>query len=397
MKRIYLDYSASTPVLPEVWEFASGYCLNEYGNPSSLHDFGFQAKKAIEKTRKTVARFIAAPSAESILFTGSGTEANNIAIQGIVSNIASKPVHIITAATEHSSVDNVCHFLERQGHEVTFLPVDSTGIVALETVEKNIRTNTVLISIHWANSETGVIQPVRDIGDIALRHNVVFHSDAVQAIGKIPVDVTDAKISLLSSSSHKFYSLKGAGFLYADFADIRLRLMKRGFKTVSDDLVLMPLMYGGYQEMGLRPATENVPAIAAMGKALEIAETDMASESSRQTGLRDYFIDTVLDRIPGTRLNGSRKSRLPNNCNFCFRGVRAYELMLLLDRKGIACSSGSACSSHAEKPSRVLAAMGLSPEEAAGSLRFTLGRYTTKQDIDLAAGEIEGCVGKLLS
>ncbi len=395
MRPIYLDYAATTPVLPEVLEVANRYCLEQFGNPSSLHEFGFEAKKAIEHTRSTVARFIGASASESIIFTSSATESNNLAIQGLVLNIAEKPVHIITSETEHSSVYNVCTFLQGLGHDVTFLPVDSYGRVSPKALNKNIKPDTALISIHYANSETGVIQDIETIGEIALKSSMVFHTDAVQPIGRIQIDVLKSSISMLSCSAHKLYSIKGAGFLLADMADIRLRLVQRNIRLEADDSLLKPLMYGGSQEEGLRPSTENVPAITAMSKAIEIAAADMTAESQRQKELREYFIGSVLERIPGTDLNGSRQKRLPNNCNLCFRGVNAYELMLLLDRRGIACSIGSACTSHSEKPSRVLTATVLTSEEAAGSLRFILGRYTTLQDLDYAVEEIRRCVGKL--
>jgi len=391
MKRVYLDYASTTPMLPEVFESMKPFFFDTFGNASSLHDFGFRAQVALDGARQRVARFLGTDK-ENIVFTSGGTESNNLAIQGSVSNLRRPRPHIITSAIEHSSVYNTCRFLEERGCELTVLPVDRSGFVSASDVAAAIRDHTALISIHYANNEIGAIQPVRQIGEIADQRDIIFHVDAVQAFGKVPIDIYGEKISLLSVSAHKIYGPKGVGFLF-----INQSHMRRIVKQSDSDRGLRPLMYGGPHEMGLRPSTENIPGIVGLGTAVELAAGCMAQEAMRQQQLRDYFIDAVLQSIPGTKLNGARENRLPNNVNLCFTGVSSYELMLLLDGEGVACSSGSACSAQSEKPSRVLTAIGLSDADARSSLRFTLGRFTTQSDIDYVVEKLPDAIKRLTS
>jgi cysteine desulfurase len=389
MKKVYLDYASTTPVLPEVFESMKPYFSDQFGNASSLHDFGFRAQVALDAARQRVAKFLGTDK-ENILFTSGGTESNNLAIQGSVFNLRLPRPHIITSAIEHSSVYNTCRFLEERGCELTVLPVDRNGFISISDVKAAIKDHTALISIHYANNEIGTIQPVHQIGEIADQYNILFHVDAVQAFGKVPIDIYGENISLLSVSAHKIYGPKGVGFLFINQSHMR-RIVKQSDSGRS----LRPLMYGGPHEMGLRPSTENIPGIVGLGTAVELAAATMTQEAERQQQLRDYFIDAVLQSIPGSRLNGARENRLPNNINLCFTGVSSYELMLLLDGEGIACSSGSACSAQSEKPSRVLTAIGLSDADARSSLRFTLGRFTTQSDIDYVVEKLPGAIKRL--
>ena len=386
MKPIYLDYAATTPAAPEVIAAMQPYFGEIFGNASSLHDFGFRARQGIETARSTIADFIGA-AADDIIFTGSGTESNNIAVQGCVFAAGRVPAHIIISAVEHSSVYSTCTFLESLGHELTVVPVDREGMVDSGAIEAAIKDTTVLISVQYANNEIGTLQPIARIGRIAEKYGIVFHTDAVQAFGKIPINVIEQKITLLSAAGHKFYGPKGAGLLYVNRHETTARLAARGIRTLPDT-VLQPLMYGGPQESGLRPATENTPGIVGLGKAVELARDTMAGTAERERKLRDYAIGRLLSEIPGAGLNGHRFERLPNNINIRFENVNAYELVLLLDRHGIACSSGAACSSQSAKPSRVLAAIGLTAQEAAESLRLTLGKYTEKEDIDYVISKL---------
>ena len=393
MKKVYLDYASTTPVLPEVFESMRPYFSDQFGNASSLHDFGFRAQVALDEARRRVAQFLGTDK-ENIVFTSGGTESNNLAIQGSVFNLHLPHPHIITSAIEHSSVYNTCMFLQEQGCEVTILPVDRNGFISIDALKAAVKDNTALISIHYANNEIGTVQPIRQIGEIAAQYNVLFHVDAVQAFGKIPIDVYGENISLLSVSAHKIHGPKGIGFLFIHKSQMG---SNKGLQRKRPDQVLRPLMYGGPHEMGLRPSTENIPGIVGLGTAVELAAATMAQEAMRQQQLRDYFIDAVLQSIPGTRLNGARENRLPNNINLCFTGVSSYELMLVLDGEGIACSSGSACSAQSEKPSRVLTAIGLSDVDARSSLRFTLGRFTTQSDIDYVVEKLPNAIKRLKS
>ena len=386
MKRIYLDYAATTPAAVEVIAAMQPYFGENFGNASSLHDFGFRSRQGIETARRTIADFIDA-TADDIIFTGSGTEANNMAVQGCVYAAGRLPAHIITSAVEHSSVYSTCMFLESLGHEVTVVPVDSQGLVDADAIEAAINDRTVLITVQYANNEIGTLQPIARIGSIAEKHGIVFHTDAVQAFGKIPINAVEQKITLLSAAGHKFYGPKGTGLVFVNRREAALRLASRGIKTLPDT-VLQPLMYGGPQEAGMRPATENTPGIVGLGRAVELARDTMAINAERERKLRDYAIERLLSEIPGSTLNGHRFERLPNNINIRFEGANAYELVLLLDRHGIACSSGAACSSQSSKPSRVLGAIGLTAREAAESLRLTLGKYTEKEDIDYVIAKL---------
>jgi len=389
MKKVYLDYASTTPVLPEVFESMKPYFSDQIGNASSLHDFGFRAQVALDEARQRVARFLGTDK-ENIVFTSGGTESNNMAIQGSVFNLRLPRPHIITSTIEHSSVYNTCRFLEERGCELTVLPVDRNGFISISDVKAAIKDHTALISIHYANNEIGTIQPIHQIGEIADQYNILFHVDAVQAFGKVPIDIYGENISLLSVSAHKIYGPKGVGFLFINQSHMR-RIVKQSDSVRS----LRPLMYGGPHEMGLRPSTENIPGIVGLGTAVELAAAAMTQEAERQQQLRDYFIDAVLQSIPGTRLNGALENRLPNNINLCFPGVSSYELMLLLDGEGIACSSGSACSAQSEKPSRVLTAISLSDADARSSLRFTLGQFTTQSDIDYVVEKLPGAIKRL--
>jgi cysteine desulfurase len=364
MSGIYLDHAATTPVNPEVMEAMKPYFSGEYGNASSIHDFGIRAREAVEKSREIVADFLGAEK-DSIVFTGSGTESDNIAVQGAAFKHGRSGPHVITSMIEHPAVFKTCEFLQNLGFEVSFLPVDVQGLVDPEALKKAIKKNTVLISISYANNEIGTIQPVKEIGEIAREHGINFHTDAVQAFGKLPINVQKENINFLSGSGHKLYAPKGVGILYAADLDS-----------------VQAIMHGGHHEMNLRPSTENVPGIVGLAKAVEVAASVMEKETVRELELRDYLIERVLNEVPGAWLNGSAKHRLPNNANFGFKGVSGYDLVLGLDREGIACSTGSACHSDSIEPSRVLTSLGLPPEDAMSCIRVTVGRSTEKQDID---------------
>ncbi len=378
-KLIYLDYNATTPVHPEVVEIMNKYFLNDFGNAGSVHNFGLNAHNALDNARNTIANFIGAKPIE-ILFTSGGSEANNMALQGILYKQKelrpnTRP-HLIIDAIEHPAVWETANFLEREGFEVTRLPVDNEGFVNPKTVEEAIKPNTALISIMYANNEIGTINPIKEIGKIAHMHNVWFHTDAVQAFTKTPINVKSDNIDLLSVSAHKFYGPKGVGFLYVkNDSDVH-----KNVSTASQ--YLRPLMYGGSQEFNLRPATENVPGIIGMAKAIDIANADLIGENNRLIKLRNYLINHILKEIPNTKLNGPMINRLPNNVNICFNGVFAYDLMVELDNVGIAASVGAACHAEETKPSRVLLGIGRSNIEAESSMRFSLGRWTSQENID---------------
>jgi cysteine desulfurase len=364
MSRIYLDHAATTPVTPEVLDAMKPYFSVEYGNASSIHDFGVRAREAVEKSREVVTGFLGADK-DSIIFTGSGTESDNIAVQGSAFRHGRSGPHIITSMIEHPAVFATCEFLQTLGFEVTFLPVNGQGLVDPESLKKEIKKNTVLISIMYANNEIGTIQPVSEIGGIAREHGINFHTDAVQAFGKVPVNVRNENITLLSGSGHKLYGPKGVGILY-----------------ISDRSAVSAIMRGGHHEMNLRPSTENVPCIVGLAKAVETAAGVLEGETRRELELRDYLIDGVLSGVPGSWINGSKKRRLANNANFGFKGLSGFDLVLGLDREGIACSTGSACHTASVEPSRVLTSLGLSNEDAMSCIRVTIGRGTVKDDID---------------
>jgi cysteine desulfurase len=364
MKRIYLDYAATTPTHPEVVEAMLPYFSDAFGNPSSIHSFGQEAKAAIEEARDQVAALIGARR-EEIVFTGGGTEADNFALKGVASANEKRGNHIITTSIEHHAVMETCKFLERRGFEVTYLPVDNYGVVAPEDVNKAITDKTILISVMHANNEVGTVEPIAEIGRIARERGVYFHTDAVQTVGRIPVDVNELGVDLLAMSAHKLYGPKGVGALY----------IRKGTRII-------PFMHGGEQERRRRASTENVAGIVGFGKAVEIAQEEMGEEVKRVIPLRDKLITGLCQQIDHTRLNGHPSQRLPNHVNVSIEFVEGESMLLNLDLEGIAAATGSACSSSSLEPSHVLLAMGLSHELAHGSLRFTLGRETTEEEID---------------
>ncbi|PYT77947.1 MAG: cysteine desulfurase NifS [Acidobacteria bacterium] len=380
MNRVYLDYNATTPVEPEVLDAMLPYFSAEFGNASSIHAFGQRARAAVETAREQVAALIGAAPRE-IFFTSGGTESDNHAIFGIVGSSAMPPgrrPHVITSFVEHEAVLNTCQALEKQGVDVTYLHVDQDGLIDLEDLHGAIRKETVLITIMHANNELGTIQPLEEIGRIAKEADVYFHTDAVQSAGKIPVDVNQCRLDLLSLSGHKLYAPKGIGALY----------LRGGTR-------LQQLLYGGHHQRGVRPGTENVAGIVGLGKAAEIARHSLANDAKRLSALRDQLEHGLVNRIPHSRINGGRAPRTPNTTNLVFPGVEGEALLIALDLKGLACSTGAACSSGAVEPSHVLTAIGLPAEQARASLRFSLGRHTTQADIDFAIQVVPAAVAKL--
>lgn len=379
MKPIYLDNAATTPTDPEVVKAMLPYFTEIFGNPSSLHSFGQDAKRAIEESRERVASFIGA-SAEEIVFTSGGTESDNYALKGVAMALRDKGDHIITTSIEHHAILETCHYLEKQGFRVTYLPVDGLGIVDPSAVEKAITEKTILITVMHANNEIGSVQPLAEIGGIAREREIYLHTDAVQTFGHLPINVDDLGVTMLSASAHKLYGPKGVGILY----------IRKGAK-------LAPFLHGGEQEKGRRASTHNVPGIVGLGKAVELAGKNMPWEMEKLSSLRDKFIHTVLEKIDHTRLNGHPVKRLPNNANMCVEYIEGEAMILRLDMSGISCSSGSACSSTSMEPSHVLKSIGLAPEFAHGALRFTLGKFTTAEEIDQVLSLLPGIVEKLRS
>ena len=377
MKRIYLDYAATTPTHPEVLKAMLPYFTDAFGNPSSIHSFGQEAKDAIEKARNQVAALIGAKS-EEIVFTGSGTEADNFAVKGVALSRQGKGNHVITSSIEHHAVLETCKFLEKQGFSVTYLPVDGYGMIDPVGVKKAITAKTILISVMHASNEVGTIEPIAEIGNIAREVEIYLHTDAVQAAGHIPVDVNKLNVDLLSMSAHKLYGPKGIGALY----------IRKGTKVSS-------FMHGGSQERGKRASTENVPAIIGFGKAAEIAQREMLEEAQKLTVLRDRLIEGILTSIEHTQLNGHPVIRLPNNVNVSVDYAEGESMLLNLDLAGICASTGSACSSVDLEPSHVLVAMGLPHLQAHSSLRFTSGKWTTEEDINQVLNVLPGIVSKL--
>ncbi len=377
MRKVYLDHSATTPVRREVAKIVSEYMLDRFGNPSSIHSYGQEAKTALEKARSQVADLINADAAE-IIFTSGGTEADNLAIMGVAQANATKGNHIITSAIEHHAVLDTCKELEKEGFEVTFLPVDEDGLVSLEDVKKAIKQETILITIMHANNEVGTIEPIEEIGKLAREHGIIFHTDAVQSLGKVPIDVKEMNIDLLTGSGHKIYGPKGTGFLY----------VRKGIK-------LKPRAFGGEQERKRRPGTENLPGIVGLGLAAELAGKEMEEERVNQASLRDKLIKGLRESIPHVRLNGHPHQRIPSNVNVSFAYVEGESLLLSLDACGIAASSGSACTSGTLDPSHVLLAMGLTHEMAHGSVRMTLGKDTTEEDIQYVLDNFPAIVERL--
>ena len=363
-KKIYMDHAATTYTRKEVLEEMLPFFTEHFGNPSSVHQLGREVKKHVDIAREKVASAIGALP-EEIYFTGGGSEADNWAIKGAAYANRNKGNHIITTQIEHHAVLHTCEHLEKEGFEVTYLPVDSTGLISLEDLKKSIKENTILITIMFANNEIGTIQPIAEIGKIARERKIYFHTDAVQAVGSVKVDVKELSVDLLSLSAHKLYGPKGIGALY----------VKKGIK-------LHNLIHGGGQERRRRAGTENVPGIVGLGKAIEVATSGLEVNSARIKALRDRLIQGVMDKVPYTRLNGHPELRLPNNANFCFEFIEGESLLLNLDMRGIAGSSGSACTSGSLDPSHVLLAIGLSHEIAHGSLRLSLGDVNTEEDVD---------------
>ena len=374
---IYMDNSATSPVKEEVFNAMVPYLKEEFGNPSTLYTLGRNAKQGLEEARSHVARLINAEPKE-ITFTSGGTESDNMAIKGVALKFQDKGKHIITTVIEHPAVKNTCEFLEKYGFEVTYLPVQENGIIDLEDLKKAIRDDTILISIMHANNEIGTIQPIEEIGKIARENDIIFHCDAVQSVGKIPVDVKAANIDLLSISSHKIYGPKGVGAIY----------IRRGVRIET-------LIHGGGQENSLRSGTENMPGIIGFGKAAQLAYENLDENIAHYTEIRDALIEKILNRIPESYLDGDRENRLPNNVNIRFAAIEGESMILRLDAKGINGATGSACSSKSLSPSYVLSALGLADADIHGSLRLSIGEENTLEDVDTVVDTLEEIVGTL--
>jgi len=373
-----MDHASTTPMAEEVTEAICGAFRDTFGNASSLHSFGIEAKATLEGAREEVASLIRA-KAEEIYFNSGGTESDNTAIKGVAMKNQNKGRHIITTFIEHPAILEPCSYLERQGYEVTYLPVTSEGIIRIEDLVSAIRKDTALISIMHANNEIGTIQPIEEVGKIAKEMDIPLHTDAVQTVGKIPVDVNEMKVDLLSISSHKLHGPKGVGALY----------IRKGVE-------IEPFMNGGGHEAGLRSGTENVPGIVGLAKAAELAKKEMPHDMMHLAQMRDGIADFVLERIEDSWVNGHRTKRLPNNLNLGFRYIEGEALLFRLDAKGVAVSTGSACSSKKTEASHVLTAIGLKPEDAHGSLRITLGRGNTNEEAKFAAQTIVESARQLL-
>ena len=374
---IYLDNAATTKPRPEVVEAMLPYFSEYYGNPSSVYEFSTITKKAVTGARETIAKSLGART-EEIYFTAGGSESDNWALTATAEAYQSKGKHIITSKIEHHAVLHTCAHLEKRGFEVTYVDVDENGVVKLDELKKAIRPDTILISIMFANNEIGTIEPIREIGQIAREHGILFHTDAVQAYAHVPINVDEYNIDMLSSSAHKLNGPKGIGFLY----------IRKGVKIRS-------FIHGGAQERKRRAGTENVPGIVGYGKAVELAMATLEERSKYETGLRDYLMDRVMAEIPYTRINGSRKNRLPNNVNFAFQFIEGESLLIKLDMEGICGSSGSACTSGSLDPSHVLLAIGLPHEIAHGSLRLTLSAENTKEEMDYVVEKLTEIVAYL--
>ena len=378
-KLIYLDNAATTKTSEEVVAAMLPYFTEYYGNPSSVYEFASESKKAVSNARRTIAETLGAQENE-IYFTAGGSEADNWALKATAEAYQSKGKHIITTKIEHHAILHTAEYLEKRGFEITYIGVDENGVVKVDELEKAITPETILISVMFANNEIGTIQPIKEIGQIAKKHGVLFHTDAVQAYGQLPINVDELHIDMLSSSGHKLNGPKGIGFLY----------IRKGVKIRS-------FVHGGAQERKRRAGTENVPGIVGYGKAAEIAAKTMKERTAKEIELRDHLIDRVLAEVPYTRLNGHRTNRLPNNANFSFQFVEGESLLILLDNNGICASSGSACTSGSLDPSHVLLAIGLPHEIAHGSLRLTLSAETTMEDIDFVVDCIKQIIERLRS
>jgi len=383
-KYVYLDYAATTPMDPRVIEVMNEHFRESYGNSSSLHSVGQKAAQTLVQSREAVASLINAKRDE-IIFTSSGTEADNIAILGVALKNKNRGKHIITSVLEHHAVENTCKSLRKKGFNITFLPVDRYGLIDLEELEDMITDETTLISIMFANNEIGTIEPIKEIGEIAKKHDILFHTDAVQAVGKVPIDVEAMNIDLLSASAHKLYGPKGVGMLY-----LRNKGVREGWGKYIE-----PIMFGGGHEKDMRPSTVNVPGIAGFAKAAELAKNEMPIEIEKHTKYRDKIIKNVLDNIDDSYLNGHPTKRLPNNVNLGIRFIEGESIVLDLDSEGIATSTGSACSSISLDPSHVLLAIGLKPQEAQGSLRVSVGRFTTVDDVDYFLEKLPPIIDRL--
>ncbi len=378
-KMIYLDNAATTKTAPEVVEAMLPYFTEFYGNASSVYSFAGNSKEAMSKARESIANALGAKENE-IYFTAGGSEADNWALKATAEAYKAKGNHIITTKIEHHAILHTCEYLEKNGYEVTYLDVDENGVVKLDQLKKAIRPTTILISVMFANNEIGTMEPIKEIGEIAKENGILFHTDAVQAFGQVPINVDELNIDMLSSSGHKLNGPKGIGFLY----------IRKGVKIRS-------FVHGGAQERKRRAGTENIPGIVGYGAAVERAMRTMKERTDKEIELRDYLIDRVLKEVPYTRLNGHRTNRLPNNANFSFQFVEGESLLIMLDQHGICGSSGSACTSGSLDPSHVLLAIGLPHEIAHGSLRLTLSEETTKEDIDFVIEVIKEIVARLRS
>lgn len=377
---IYLDNAATTKTAPEVVDAMIPYFTEHYGNPSSVYSFASGNKEVVSRQREIIAQALGA-QANEIYFTAGGSESDNWALKATAEAYEKKGKHIITTKIEHHAILHTCEYLEKQrGFEITYLDVDENGVVKLDELKKAIRPDTILISVMFANNEIGTIQPIREIGEIAQEHKILFHTDAVQAFGQIPIDVDACHIDMLSASGHKLNGPKGIGFLY----------IRKGVKIRS-------IVHGGAQERKRRAGTENVPGIVGMGAAVERAMRTMETRTAKERKLRDYLIERIETEIPYCRLNGDRTNRLPNNVNFSFRFIEGESLLIMLDMKGICASSGSACTSGSLDPSHVLLAIGLPHEIAHGSLRMTLGEETTREDLDYTVDTLKEIVANLRS
>ena len=377
---IYLDNAATTAMKPEVFEAMKPYFMENYGNPSSVYRFAGTAKKAVEDAREEIAKALNAKSSGEIYFTAGGSEADNWAIKAAAESFRDKGRHIITTKIEHHAVLHTAEWLERNGYEVTYLDVDEDGLISLEELEQAIRPDTILMSIMFANNEIGTIEPVKEIGLIAGKHGVLFHTDAVQAFGPVPSDVPERNFDMLSASAHKLHGPKGIGFLY----------LRNGIKMGA-------LIHGGAQERSRRAGTHNVSGIAGFAEATRLAMANMEANAKKETEIRDYLISRIENEIPYVKVNGHREKRLPNNVNVCFRFIEGESLLILLDQKGICASSGSACTSGSLDPSHVLLAIGLIHEIAHGSLRLSLSEETTKEEADYVVDNLKTIVEKLRS
>ncbi len=376
-KYIYLDNAATTKTAPEVVEAMVPYFSQFYGNPSSVYSFAGESKKAVTEAREIIAESLGAKTSD-IYFTAGGSESDNWALKAAAEAYASKGKHIITSAIEHHAILHTCQYLEKQGYEVSYIGVDEHGVLKLDEFRAAVRPDTILISVMFANNEIGTIQPIREIGEIAKEHGIIFHTDAVQAYGHLPINVEEYGIDMLSASGHKINGPKGIGFLY----------IRKGLK-------LRSFIHGGAQERSRRAGTENVPGIVGFGAAASRACAAMRARTEYETELRDYLISEIEAKIPHCRLNGHREKRLPNNVNFSFQFIEGESLLIMLDMKGICASSGSACTSGSLDPSHVLLAIGLPHEIAHGSLRMTISEETTKEDIDFTVNAVAEIVEKL--